>query len=446
MKHKSAIAILLTAAILSTAGLASAQRPAPVKKPVAAAVQRGAFQSLSRAEMELILADVAASNPGVIKLLATDPEVRKQQVDNLRQLLSFASEAERTGLAAKPLNKHELENIRSEVTAINYDRELNKADKSAPPFSSITDDRIAQFWTKGAAQHEAAFKDFLDTKTQLLRAADSSMKEIADQEKEEARQFFAKIQISRNDYDAKLLAGTLPKTFRDRVQVQVKLQQAQFLARAYADVMAGAATVSDAEVAAYISTHAEFDTTAKKAEAEKILKRAKVGEDFAKLANEFTEDPGNKGSDGAAQGGLYKDVPKGMMIAAFEEAALALRPGEVADHLVETDFGYHIIKLEKAPGVAPAAETYDVRHILIGTMYKDPDNPDARPIPAATFVRTRLTNEKEGRLVQEIVERNKVTVAEDFTIPGAPVKATAPKTEAPAKTKKPAARRTTRKS
>src|SRR4029077_4272548 len=88
----------------------------------------------------------------------------------------------------------------------------------------------------------------------------------------------------------------------------------------------------------------------KRAQAQQILDRAKAGEDFAALANEFTQDPGNKGPDGQPQGGLYKDVPKGRMVAPFEQAALALQPGQVSPDLVETDFGFHIIKLERKLG------------------------------------------------------------------------------------------------
>ena len=77
--------------------------------------------------------------------------------------------------------------------------------------------------------------------------------------------------------------------------------------------------------------------------AEKLLERAKKGEDFAKLAREFSEDPGSKGN-----GGEYV-FPRGRMVPQFEAAAFALRTGEISD-IVETKFGYHIIKsLERKP-------------------------------------------------------------------------------------------------
>ncbi len=82
---------------------------------------------------------------------------------------------------------------------------------------------------------------------------------------------------------------------------------------------------------------------AKKKLAEDILKRARDGEDFAKLAKEFSDDPGSKD-----KGGEYK-FPRGRMVPEFEAAAFALRTNQVSD-IVTTQFGYHIIKLsEKLP-------------------------------------------------------------------------------------------------
>lgn len=75
----------------------------------------------------------------------------------------------------------------------------------------------------------------------------------------------------------------------------------------------------------------------KRALAEKVLARAKKGDDFAALAKEFSEDPGSKGN-----GGEYT-FPRGQMVKEFEETSFGLKPGEVSE-IVTTRFGYHIIK------------------------------------------------------------------------------------------------------
>ncbi|MEW5800780.1 MAG: peptidylprolyl isomerase [bacterium] len=83
---------------------------------------------------------------------------------------------------------------------------------------------------------------------------------------------------------------------------------------------------------------------AKKEEAKKkaqdLLQRIRGGEDFAKLATEFSQDPGS-----ASKGGDLGFFGKGRMTPNFEKAAFALEKGAISE-LVETPFGYHIIKVE----------------------------------------------------------------------------------------------------
>jgi peptidyl-prolyl cis-trans isomerase C len=77
--------------------------------------------------------------------------------------------------------------------------------------------------------------------------------------------------------------------------------------------------------------------------AEEVLKRARAGEDFAKLAKEFSDDPGSKD-----KGGEYQ-FSRGQMVSEFETTAFSLKTNEISD-IVTTQYGYHIIKLsEKIP-------------------------------------------------------------------------------------------------
>lgn len=90
----------------------------------------------------------------------------------------------------------------------------------------------------------------------------------------------------------------------------------------------------------------------KREEAEGLLKRAKHGEDFDKLVEEYSEDPGSKSQpDGYYLGKGFILGSQGSMVSEFEEASLALKVGEVSD-IVETTYGFHIIKrYENDPAV-----------------------------------------------------------------------------------------------
>jgi peptidyl-prolyl cis-trans isomerase C len=76
-----------------------------------------------------------------------------------------------------------------------------------------------------------------------------------------------------------------------------------------------------------------------KEEAEAALKRVKGGEDFAKVADQISKDPGSKGGD---LGWFTKD----RMVPEFANAAFAMKPNQISDP-VQSQFGWHIIKVEE---------------------------------------------------------------------------------------------------
>lgn len=73
---------------------------------------------------------------------------------------------------------------------------------------------------------------------------------------------------------------------------------------------------------------------------EQVLELARSGEDFAELAKQYSEGPTGP------RGGDLGSFARGRMVKAFDDAVFALNEGEISD-IVETQFGFHIIKVEK---------------------------------------------------------------------------------------------------
>lgn len=111
----------------------------------------------------------------------------------------------------------------------------------------------------------------------------------------------------------------------------------------------------------------EEDKKAAKKKADDILVRAKNGEDFAALAKEYSEDTvsGNNGGDLGYFG-------KGVMVPDFEKVAFGMNAGEISD-LVESQFGYHIIKvIDKVNEIIPFEDVKEQIKVNIETdSYKE---------------------------------------------------------------------------
>ena len=149
------------------------------------------------------------------------------------------------------------------------------------------------------------------------------------------------------------------------IKMQIEDAVSSILARAYMQKEIGAKNVkvSDKELEQYYNEHKDqfkdkesvkashilikvdkdgdkkaWEAARKKAE--DIRKKALNGESFAKLAKEYSDDPGSKN-----KGGELGYFTRGRMVPEFEKAAFSLKKGEISEP-VKTAFGYHIIKLE----------------------------------------------------------------------------------------------------
>lgn len=140
--------------------------------------------------------------------------------------------------------------------------------------------------------------------------------------------------------------------------------------------------------------------------AEDLLKRARGGEDFAKLAKEYSDDPGSKD-----KGGEYT-FPRGTMVKEFEAAAFSLQTNQISD-IVTTVYGYHIIKLnEKIPAqkLEFAKVSPDIKNYLERKQMED-KLPD---------IYAQLKKDANFQILDENLKKLEET---SFDLPGAPTDA-----------------------
>jgi len=121
--------------------------------------------------------------------------------------------------------------------------------------------------------------------------------------------------------------------------------------------------------ASHILLHFAKDTppdqkAAQKAKAEEALAKARSGSDFGALAREYSQDPGS-----AQRGGDLGYFEKGRMVAPFDKAAFSMKVGAISD-IVETDFGYHIIKVtdHRPEGVTPIDDVRQKIHEFLASQ------------------------------------------------------------------------------
>ncbi|TPW26080.1 peptidylprolyl isomerase [Pararhizobium mangrovi] len=105
-----------------------------------------------------------------------------------------------------------------------------------------------------------------------------------------------------------------------------------------------------------------------KKEAEDIIKKLDNGADFAKLAKDNSTGPS------AEKGGELGYFTKGQMVPAFDKAAFSLKKGQYTEQPVETQFGWHVIKVEdkrdaKPPSLDQVSD--QIRQVLLQERYAE---------------------------------------------------------------------------
>jgi peptidyl-prolyl cis-trans isomerase C len=175
---------------------------------------------------------------------------------------------------------------------------------------------------------------------------------------EEFAKVLAKMNITESDLKAQLGRGMVIEEFVDQQVIQ-KISVSDEEVKAYYEKNPALFTQPEQVRASHILIKVDksADETQKamaRKKIEEIEQKLKEGGDFAALAKEFSQCPSSQ------NGGDLGFFRRGQMVKSFEDTAFSLNPGQVSP-VVETQFGYHIIKVaeKKAQTILPLDEMKD---------------------------------------------------------------------------------------
>ena len=290
--------------------------------------------------------------------LAQQMNLRQQTLDQLVDTKLLAKEARRIGFRASD------EDVRQEIAT-------SPTFHSYGSFSPDRYRRLLRYLRMTPQEFEEQqrnrlvierFQKFIDGS---IRATDYEVEELFRFEQEEVNLAFLKI-ASADLVDLVTITEQQVREFYTnntesfRIPERVRLHYVSYAPEDFE----AEASVSEDEVLDFYNTHKEDRFTEEKqvqarhilfsladgvsddrkaatrSTAHGILERARKGEDFAALAEEYSQDTGT-----ASNGGDLGFFGRGRMVKPFEEAAFDMEVGQVSD-LVETPFGFHIIKVE----------------------------------------------------------------------------------------------------
>ncbi len=285
---------------------------------------------LSKEDMKIL---AESQEPQARAALATDPEQRKAFADYIKRILAISQAADAVGMSSELEVKRELELQRTAVLAGAYLKNQKSANPADTLFTAIKPEDVdAYFANKVNQVRFDAFVEDLKAKNPAVTA------QLTEERMKDLRQRYGQTFVAAEKAEQAGLGNNR------ETELQLIFQRARLLTQKYAEqyiIPEAKKLADDKAVDAYIAAHPEFDESKTRAKAEDILKRVKAGEDFAKLAQEFSDDPGSK-----TQGGELGWFAHGQMVPEFEEAAFKLQPGQTSD-IVKSSFGFHIIQVEE---------------------------------------------------------------------------------------------------
>jgi peptidyl-prolyl cis-trans isomerase C len=318
--------------------------------------------------------------------IAQSEQLRKQVIDNFKRVFALAQAAEGEGLHKSDKFERRMELTTERVLATKY-IERN-------PEVIVSKEE----WEAYSASH----KDQFDAHLKFIN--ENSKQPITDEQKEQEREMWSRTKVSSD----KARQAGLDKD--PVIKVLMKFVRANVLAGLYTRSLEEKNKPTDDEKKKYLAEHPGADPDKQKEKAQGLLERVKKGENFEKIASEFSDDPGSK-----ANGGDLGWFGRGRMDPAFEAAAFALQKGQTTNELVKSSYGYHIIRVDdrrKAPPKAAASPAPQLPGLTPERSQEPKEEVHARHILIDTTEAERF----ESRMIQDKVKRDQEDATLKFTV------------------------------
>lgn len=366
------------------------------------------LMGLSAEDIRIVLASQAdPSSTGI----AENVETRRAFLKGMREYLALAAAARNEGMTEDPAFRINFEHKKNILLADLYQAKLSK--DSGNPYL-VPREVLDNVWKDAANERQfeidiATMQEIQNTVARE-RGENFTVNKLQGGSLIKARDNWSRVRIFSEMAKKDPVFMSQPVIgLRTRI-LEAGILSADYLRKHWSKVKA-----TEADIAEYLRTHPEYDVNLKREKAESVLKQAKAGADFARLAAEFSEDRTTKN-----KGGLYENIERNALWPEVESAALALEKGQIADRLIESETGFHIVKLESKQVGQDGGGTYSVRHILLQKKFEDPGNTNPEiPSPfltASEIAKSEVEKEKRNRFVDQIVQRGDISLPEDFVV------------------------------
>ncbi len=243
------------------------------------------------------------------------------------------------------------------------------------------------------------------------KAQTAKMEEALKVQNKTVEQYFKESPLGEANAKAEFEDGlVIDKLLQKNVLDSIKIDEAE-VAKTIADI--------EKQNVETVAKNSGLDATnaVKKAKIEDLKKQLTAGADFAELAKANSDCPSSQ------KGGDLGEFTRGQMVKAFEDAAFSQEVGKVGD-IIETPFGYHIIKVTakspavEAKGDTPAKpESVTASHILV----KVEQAQKPQPVPTKEQIETHLKQQKSRESVQKYLEGLKAAAKITSIFPDMPL-------------------------